>query len=94
VGSAAGGEGEGTSFGGNDFEAALVFMHTWLRRTVAALIRSGLLLPLGATGGDVTLAPDEERVLLVRCLYVYSSIYLSIHLPIHMYLERDLKIHG
>ena len=49
-----------------DFEAAIVFMHTWLRRTVASLIRSGMLVPLNATNGEITLAPDEERVLLVR----------------------------
>ena len=51
-----------------------MLLHSWLRRTVSALLRSGRLLPLAASGGEIaprsgeiTLAPDEERVLLVRC---------------------------
>jgi hypothetical protein len=46
----------------SECEGALVFMHTWFRRTVAALIRSGQLVQASV----VTLAPDEERVMLVR----------------------------
>ena len=55
-------------------EESLVLLHSWLRQTVSALLRSGRLLPLAASSGEIaprsgeiTLAPDEERVLLVRC---------------------------
>lgn len=56
-----------------DIEQALVRLHTWLRATVETWKRSGRIIPLADSQGQLTLQPGETRVLMVELVPAISA---------------------